>query len=118
MKNFKLFGGKEIENLGEYLRNYYAKNPKVKFYVGTDSLQNGKFTKYVTTVCMLHPEHIDEKGMFHYSAGVHVVYHRENVKRIRDVFSRLWHETELTFEIAQYVHEALKDVWVGPLHNE
>lgn len=118
MKNFRKFGGSEIENLGEYLRNYYAKNPTVKFYVGTDSLQNGKFTKYVTTVCMLHPEHLDEKGVFHYGAGVHIVYKRDNVKRIRDVFSRLWKETEMTYEVAQYVHESLIDVWKGPLNNE
>lgn len=118
MKNFRLFGGIAIDDLGEYLRNYYAQNPRVIFYVGTDSLQNGKFTKYVTTVAMLHPEHLDEKGGFHYGAGVHLVYRRDNVKRIRDVFSRLWRETELTFEVSNYVHDALKDVWTGPLHNE
>lgn len=117
MKDFKLVGGVEIENLGEYLRNYYAENPKVKFYVGTDSLQNGKFTKYVTTVCMRHGEYVD-KGRFHYGAGVHLVFKRDNVKRIRDVFSRLWRETELTLEVALYVHGELKDVWGQPLHNE
>ena len=116
MKNFKLFGGKQIDDLGEYLRNYYKLNPRVKIFVGTDSLQNGKFTKYVTTVNMLHPEHLDENGNFHYSAGVHIVYRRDNVKRIRDIYSRLWRETELTFEVASYVHDALKDVWTQPLN--
>jgi predicted RNase H-related nuclease YkuK (DUF458 family) len=117
MKNFRKFGGQEIEDLGVYLRDYYAQYPRVKIFVGTDSLQSGKFTKYVTTVCMLHPEYIDN-GKFHYSSGVHVVYRRENVKRIRDVFSRLWKETELTFEVSQYVHESLKEVWKQPLNNE
>ena len=118
MKNFRMFGGSEIENLGEYLRNYYANNPRVKFYVGTDSLQNGKFTKYVTVVAMLKPEYLDENGKFHFGAGAHLVYKRENVKRIRDVFSRLWKETELTQEVALFVHEALKDVWKGPMNSE
>jgi predicted RNase H-related nuclease YkuK (DUF458 family) len=118
MKNFKMFGGKEIEDLGEYLRNYYERNPRIRVYVGTDSLQNGKYTKYVTTICMVHPEHIDEKGMFHYGTGVHVIYRRENLNRIRDIFTRLWHETELSFEVAQLVHESLKDVWKQPLNIE
>ena len=118
MKNFKLFGGKEIENLGEYLRNYIKLNPRVKVYVGTDSIQNGKFTKYVTAIGLLKPEYIGEKGDFHYGEGVHVVFRRDNIKRIRDVYSRLWHETELTFEVASYVHEELKDVWTQPLNNE
>lgn len=29
MKNFKLFGGKEIDNLGVYLRDYINVNPRV-----------------------------------------------------------------------------------------
>jgi len=118
MKNFKLFGGKEIENLGEYLRNYIKLNPRVKVYVGTDSIQNGKFTKYVTAIGLLKPEYIGEKGDFHYGEGVHIVFRRDNIKRIRDVYTRLWHETELTFEVASYVHEELKDVWKQPLNNE
>jgi predicted RNase H-related nuclease YkuK (DUF458 family) len=117
MKDFKLVGGVEIENLGEYLRNYYKKNPKVKFYVGTDSVQNGKFTKYVTTVCMRHPEYVDN-GRVHYGAGVHLVFKRNNVNRIREVASRLWRETELTLEVALYVDDALKSVWKQPLNNE
>ena len=118
MKNFRLVGGNEIENLRNYLRNYYIEHPRIEFYVGTDSAQCGKHTKYVTTICMLHPEHIDELGKFHHGAGVHVVYKRENVQRIRDVYTRLWHETELTYEVAQYVHEIMKDIWKQPLNNE
>jgi len=117
MKNFKLFGGKEIDDLGVYLRDYYKLHPRVKIYVGTDSIQNGKYTKYVTAIGMLHPEYIGDYGDFHHSAGVHVIYNRENIKRIRDIFSRLWRETELALEVSTYVHDALKDVWTQPLNN-
>lgn len=118
MKNFKLFGGKEIENLGEYLRAYVELNPRTKVYIGTDSIQNGKFTKYVTAIGLLQPEYTGKMGDFHYGAGVHVIFRRDNIKRIREVYSRLWHETELTLEVATYVHDSLKDMWTQPLNNE
>ncbi len=117
MTDFKLLGGKGIDNLGEYLRKYYIENPNVKFYVGTDSLQNGKYTKYVTTVAMRHPEHTDENGHFHYGSGVHLVFKKENVTRIRDIFTRLWRETELSYNLANYVHDSLKDIWKQPLND-
>jgi len=119
MEKFKLVGGEKIDNLGEYLRNYYIKYPRVKFYVGTDSIQNGKFTKYVTSVAMLHPELLDENGhLIDHSHGVHLVFNKNNVPRIKDVFSRLWKETELTLEVAKYVDEELRDVWEEPLNNK
>jgi predicted RNase H-related nuclease YkuK (DUF458 family) len=100
MKNFKLFGGQELENLGEYILEYYAKYPDIKFYVGTDSAQYGKVTKYATALAMLHP-----------GKGVHVVFKRTSVRRERDMFTRLWNEVEFTREVADYVHEILKDVY-------
>jgi predicted RNase H-related nuclease YkuK (DUF458 family) len=118
MKDFKLLNGKEIDNLGDYIRNYYNQNPKIKIYVGTDSIQNGKFTKYVTTVAMLHPEHIDENGKFHFGSGVHLVYRRQNIKKIKDVYTRLFHETELSIELANYVHDSLKNIWKSPTNNK
>jgi len=100
MKDFKLFGGQELENLGEYILDYYAKYPDIKFYVGTDSAQHGKVTKYATALAMLHP-----------GKGVHVVFRRANIRRERDMFTRLWNEVEYTREVAEYVHETLKDVY-------
>lgn len=100
MKNFKLFGGQELENLGEYLRDYYAQYPDIKIYVGTDSAQHGKVTKYATAISLLHP-----------GKGVHVVFKRVSIRRERDMFTRLWNEVEYTREVADYVHETLKDIF-------
>lgn len=100
MENFRLFGGQELENLGEYLREYYAMYPDIKIYVGTDSAQHGKFTKYATVISLLRP-----------GKGVHVVYKRHNIRRERDMFTRLWNEVELTREVADYVHETLAEVY-------
>ena len=100
MKDFKLFGGQELEDLGEYLKDYYAKYPDIKIYVGTDSAQHGKVTKYATAVALLHP-----------GKGVHVVFKRVSIRRERDMFTRLWNEVEYTREVADYVHETLKDIY-------
>jgi uncharacterized protein len=104
MENFKLFGGQELKDLGKYLKDYYALHPDIQIFVGTDSAQHGKFTKYATAVAMVHP-----------GKGVHVVFQRFNIRRERDMFTRLWNEVEYTREIADYVHESLKDVYV---HDE
>jgi predicted RNase H-related nuclease YkuK (DUF458 family) len=104
MKNFKLFGGQEIENLGEYLRDYYKKYPDIQVFVGTDSAQHGKVTKYATAISLLHP-----------GKGVHVVFSRVSIRRERDMFTRLWNEVEYTREVADYVHETLSDIFI---HNE
>lgn len=99
MENFRLFGGQEIGNLGIYIKEYYALHPEVKIYIGTDSAQHGKYTKYATAVSFLHP-----------GKGVHVVYRKNSIKRERDLFSRLWNEVEYTREVAEYVHDIMNDI--------
>jgi len=100
MKDFKLFGGEGIDDLGEYLKEYYAQYPDIEIYVGTDSAQHGKVTKYATAVSLLRP-----------GKGVHVVYRRIIIKRERDMFTRLWNEVEMTREIGEYVHDIMQDVY-------
>ena len=104
MKDFKLFGGQEIEDLGVYLREYYDLHPDIQIYIGTDSAQHGKVTKYATAISLLRP-----------GKGVHVVYKKIIIRRERDMFTRLWNETEYTREVADYVHDEMADVYV---HNE
>jgi predicted RNase H-related nuclease YkuK (DUF458 family) len=118
VKKFKLFGGVEVEDLGLYLRDYYKRYPRIKIYVGTDSMQGGRYTKYVTSIGLLHPEYKDENGQYHGGGGVHVIFRRDNVPRIREIFPRLWKETEFSLETAELVHEALKDMWTKPLNNK
>jgi len=100
MKGFKLFGGEEIDDLGNYIREYYAQYPEIQIHVGTDSYQNGKSTKYATAISFLRP-----------GKGTHVIYRRVSIKRERDMFTRLWNEVEYTREVADFVHESLNDIY-------
>lgn len=62
--------------------------------VGTDS-QNKRYNScYVTAVCFVYG-----------GRGAHCVYYRENVKKIKDRFTRLWGEVERSVEIAQLLNE-------------
>lgn len=102
MNDFKKFGGEIIDDLGVYLREYYAQYPDIQIYIGTDSAQHGKVTKYATAISLLHP-----------GKGVHVIFKRVTVKRVKDMFSRLWNEVEYTREVADYVQENLADIFEG-----
>jgi predicted RNase H-related nuclease YkuK (DUF458 family) len=99
MKDFRLFDGQEIEDLGVYIKDYYVLNPDMEIYVGTDSAQHGKVTKYATAISFLHP-----------NKGVHVIYRKNIIKRERDLFTRLWNEVEYTREVAEYVHETMNGI--------
>lgn len=107
MENFKLFSGQEIKDLCKYLQDYYMLHPEIKLFVGSDSAQHGKFTKYATAIAMVHP-----------GKGVHVIFQRFNIRRERDIFTRLWNEVEYTREVADYVHNALKDIYPHELNTK
>lgn len=65
MKKFKQFGGFIIDDIKQYTKNYLEKYPDIEIYVGSDSLNSSRFTKYVTVICYVHPGH-----------GAHVIFKR------------------------------------------
>ena len=67
----------------------------VKIYVGTDSQNLRRKTCYVTAICF-HFSHEDGMGK-----GVHVIYKKEKVLKIKDHFTRLWDESQRSIEIAE-----------------
>jgi len=98
---FKLFSGEKIDDVGQYLRDYYKKYPDIEVYVGCDSNNHGRITKYATVIALLRP-----------TKGVHVIYNKFSIKRQRDLFLRLWKETECALEASTIVQESLEDVYL------
>ena len=98
MNNWKQFGGFQIEDLGDYCRDYVSKNKDLRIYVGTDSSQKRRYTLYATTVCFVHER-----------AGAHVIFKRDRIPKIarHDLFNRLWKEVELSFEVGEYLEKEL-----------
>ena len=118
MEGFKLFGGKQIPDLGVYVKDYILKHPEVEIYIGTDSKNKRKHTTFASVVCFLHP-----------SKGVHIIFKRTRVKKIKrnrsdyvevkdssdaafikkywksTLFPRMWAEVQDSAELALYLKD-------------
>lgn len=103
MIGFKKFGGEIIDDLGQYVRDYISAHDDVQIFVGCDSEQYKKYTKYAVTVCL-----------YHTGKGAHVIFKTENAKcpegkhmKIKHIGERLWSEVEMVKIVADYLDSAL-----------
>ena len=92
---FKTEDGRII-NLIEHTLEQLEKRPDLKIYVATDSQSYGWKTVYVTVI------------VYRYGLnGAHGIFQRQQIPRIKDVFTRLWKEAEFTLETAQMLTDTL-----------
>ena len=95
MKFQKLTGHPTFE-LAPYVKSVLKLHAgfAVQLYLGCDSQNKAIDTVYATTL------------VFHIaSSGCHVIYKKERVPKIRDMWTRLWKETENSCEVAIYLRE-------------
>lgn len=85
-----------------FVRAFLEEHPGCLMYVGCDSQNLKRSTLYVTTIVLRLP------GM-----GANVLYHKEKVPRISDMWTKLWGETERSVELANY----LRDECNLPVHQ-
>ncbi len=79
-----------------YTFNIIRDNPYVEVHVGTDSQRfNGKVI-YVTAIAYRYP-----------ARGVHYIYFKQTFPPIRDNWTRLFKETELSLEVAKTISDNL-----------
>ena len=97
MEGFKLFGGTQIPDVGQYVLDYVTKYPDTMVFIGTDSTQLRKQTLYATAIMLYHP-----------GAGAHIIYKRYRLPKIKDLFNRLWNEVEYTKTVAEYIDVTLR----------
>lgn len=93
---FKKLTGPPEFDLGDYVINYITelKDQPVKIYLGCDSQNHGLYTVYATTV------------VFHIAdSGCHIIYKKDQVPVILDMWTRLWGEAERSVEAALYLRE-------------
>lgn len=89
---FKTMGGRERVELGPYVKKIVEQEPNVKIYVGSDSQNYPKKSVYATTVVFRHENN-----------GAHVIYHKESVPQINDMWTRLWGELQRSIDVAGYL---------------
>lgn len=81
-------------NLVSYILEYLKEHPETKIYVGTDSQNRGPETIYVTAIVLRYR-----------TRGCHVLYHKVKMPIVKDFWSRLWREVEMSVETATFLVE-------------
>lgn len=92
-KDFKTVDGKFV-NLADHIEDQFKRFPDLTLHVGTDSLNTADRTTYATVVAFRYP-----------NKGVHLIFRREYVPKIRDKWQRLYREAELSVEAANWINE-------------
>ena len=101
MSKWRKLSGEKIPDIQEYVKNAVAANGGSKIvHIGTDSLQTGKFTQFVTVLVLLTVKYDGREG------GGQVAYSREVVPRITSLRDRLskevWRSMELAMSLPGY----------------
>jgi len=96
--NFKFWNGKEVGDVGKYLREFLTKNPTYRIYVGCDSAdKEGGKIKYVVALCP-YSEMLQK--------GTHIIYLHETV--MMDDYDSKDEDNAIVKRLRGEVHRALE----------
>ncbi len=93
-RRFKVMGGRRSFDVCDYVREMQAGGQAFAVHVGCDSQNHRNLTVYVTTVVFRFPR-----------SGAHVIYRKEKVPKILDLWTKLWGETERSVALANLLRE-------------
>ena len=93
-RRFKIMGGRRSFDVCDYVRDMHLSGHPFAVHVGCDSQNHKNHTVYVTTVVFRFPQ-----------AGAHVIYRKEKVPKILDMWTKLWGETERSVALAHLLRE-------------
>ncbi len=91
---YRILASDTSVNLETYLGEYLSQNPEANIIIGCDSKNREDYTIY-GLVIVLYKE----------KKGGHVLYAKERIPRVRDRWSRLWREVELSVALANELQE-------------
>ncbi|MFK7756253.1 MAG: ribonuclease H-like YkuK family protein [Flavobacteriales bacterium] len=92
--SFKIMHSGEDVDLLTHIESIKANCPEVKIHIGCDSQNYRLHTVYVTTVVFRYPRN-----------GAHVIYLKERVPKIQDLWTKLWGELERSAELGLKIRE-------------
>lgn len=87
-------GGRRSFDVCDYVLYMQSSGLPFLLHVGCDSQNHRNHTVYVTTVVFRFPR-----------SGAHVIYHKEKVPKIRDLWTKLWGETERSVALAHLLRD-------------
>lgn len=100
---FKKFGGEQIPDVIEYIREIMEREPGSVVSVGCDSIQVRRRTIYAVTVMIYDTE---------VKKGAHVVFFRESCPKIRETQERLYKEAQFLHDVGTWINDELEKVGV------
>lgn len=96
LRDFRVMTSSRSVDLIKHIEQMQLKFPEAEIHLGCDSQNIGKRTIYVTAV------------VFRFRGnGAHVIYRKEKIPRINDLWTKLWGETERSVMLANFIHEEL-----------
>lgn len=100
---FKKFGGEQIPDVVEYIKEIMYREPGSVVSVGCDSIQVRRRTIYAVTVMIYDTE---------VKKGAHVVFFRESCPKIRETQERLYKEAQYLHDVGTWINDELEKVGV------
>ena len=100
---FKKFGGEQIPDVIEYIREIMEREPGSVVSVGCDSIQVRRRTIYAVTFMIYDTE---------VKKGAHVVFFRESCPKIRETQERLYKEAQYLHDVGTWINDELEKVGV------
>jgi predicted RNase H-related nuclease YkuK (DUF458 family) len=92
---FRKLSDNQAVDLVSYVKEYLTTHPNHEIYIGCDSQNAKRDTRYGVVVVLY------AKGK-----GGHVLYAKDTKALVRDRFTRLWGEVELSIEIATFLRSS------------
>ena len=101
--SFKKFTGEKLDNIEEYVKDYYKSHDNIDIMVGTDSQNKGAYTIFSTIIAMY--DKGDGNGHGH---GAHCVFSRWKTRRYKksEIFDRMTAETQASLNVAMKIRES------------
>lgn len=91
MRLFKNIKGERIDPIAHTLK-ILKDYPNVQIHIGSDSQNVGKKTRYATVIAYRYG-----------SRGVHYILSKRNEALLKDMWSRLWKEAEMSIDVAEWL---------------
>ncbi len=89
-KKFRKIDGEYVD-IVKHTLGILTKDPTVRISIGTDSQNSKRRTFYATVIAYRYK-----------NKGVHIIYNKVKVPKIKNTFQRLFKEVELSLETAQW----------------
>ena len=89
---FRKVTGEPVSDIVNHTIDVLRECPWVEVHVGTDSQNHRRSTVYVTAIAYRYG-----------NRGVHYIYTKQKVKKIRDKWTRLWNEADYSIEVAEWL---------------